>query len=208
MSVHWTDAVYTLGQRKYRWSHLLKYCKQLLIFIFSDNLFQHVNSQHRFVSNWTCRKCLMKFLKGCDLLNHTYYEHILGKYQCSVEGCNFIAPFKNKIYTHFFTHYDSHGTLRKGLLILPEAIKQQSERRWEDEWQPKSYSKKSEKTVTLEENQHKFTITTLLCPVKYCDFECFYKGDDYEMQKHNLEIHKIKFYPCSAPNCDESFNFR
>lgn len=171
-------------------------------------MIEHVHSYHKFGSSWKCRKCCRVFEKGYELLSHNYYEHVPGKYQCSVEGCNFIVSFKSKIYSHFFTHYEKDGSLKEGLVIRPEAIKPSSERKREDEWQPKSNGKKLEKGVTLEENQHKFTISTLLCPVKHCDFECFYKDENYEFQKHLLDTHSIKFYPCSAPNCNESFDYR
>lgn len=168
----------------------------------------HIKIQHSFGCHWKCSKCSKTFGDGYALLNHNEFEHALGKYQCSVEGCDFIASYKVQIFSHFLIHYDKFGALKEGVVIRPEAIKPHSEWKRENEGQSNSRSKKLDMRITFENSDYKYTTTKLLCPVKSCDFECIYQGDNYQLEKHNLEVHQVSLYSCSAPNCSESFNFR
>ncbi len=158
---------------------------------------------------YQCAKCVRSFTRPLSLATHFQCEHVLGKFICSVEGCNFIGNFPNEVFVHFTSHHTvKNGTLKDGLIIQPEAYKSFSAVPSEEpEWRAKE-NDTNWYQVSLNRSKHKYLIHTLMCPYKECEFMCIYKDDFSEFENHCMNFHQTKWYLCLAPNCNKSFDAR
>lgn len=171
---------------------------------------KHIKRDHAGVSEWKCTKCYADifstdvfFSTSVELISH--YQHIheqRGFFKCTVEDCQ--ATFANSFdaYWHFDQEHihSSTKTIIEGVRIRSEGIKTLTFKSAELFLNPQTVPECVNANVTFMYRTESVNCTEDNCELEFLNVSL--------LEKHIVEDHGLKLFPCPSYCCGKSFETR